>query len=83
MTNAIRLYSVLFRLFVSPSLIFVFFRFLATRWQDTLEILTSSVETNNYIFGAIFRIPLPLISKNKVVHQMAGFWMINSHFREF
>ena len=39
--------------------------------------------TNNYVFGAIFRIPLPLIFKNKVVRQMTGFWMINSHFGEF
>jgi hypothetical protein len=35
------------------------------------------------VFGAIFGISLPLISKSKAVRQMAGFWMINSHFGEF
>jgi hypothetical protein len=35
------------------------------------------------IFGAIFGISLPLISKDKAVRQIAGFWMINSHFGEF
>ena len=32
------------------------------------------------VFDAIFRISLPLISKSKAVRQMAGFWVINSHF---
>ena len=63
------------------SLQFLWFR--AVQWQDALEILTSSARTNNYVFGAIFKIPLPLISKNKVVCQMAGFWIINSHFGQF
>jgi hypothetical protein len=35
------------------------------------------------VFGAIFEISSPLISKDKAVRQMAGFWMINSHFGEF
>jgi hypothetical protein len=35
------------------------------------------------VFGAIFGISLPLISKSKAVRQMVGFWMINSHFGEF
>jgi hypothetical protein len=35
------------------------------------------------VFGAIFGISLPLISKSKAVRRMAGFWMINSHFGEF
>jgi hypothetical protein len=34
------------------------------------------------VFGAIFGIFLPLISKSKAVRRMAGFWMINSHFGE-
>jgi hypothetical protein len=47
--------------------------FQAIQWYDALEILTSSAGTNNYVFCAIFGIPSPLISKNKVVRQMAGF----------
>jgi hypothetical protein len=35
------------------------------------------------VFGAIFGISSPLISKDKAVRQMTGFWMINSHFGEF
>ena len=35
------------------------------------------------VFDVIFEISLPLISKSKAVRQMAGFWMINSHFGEF
>ena len=35
------------------------------------------------VFDAIFGISLPLVSKSKTVCQMAGFWMINSHFGEF
>ena len=69
-------------LFHLPSSLY-FLKFLAIQWQDALEILTSSAGTNNYVFGAIFRIPSPLIFKNKVICQMAGFWMINSHFGEF
>jgi hypothetical protein len=69
-------------LFHLPSSLY-FLGFQAVRWQDTLEILTSNAGTNNYVFGAIFKIPLPLISKNKMVRQIAGLWMINSHFGEF
>jgi hypothetical protein len=32
------------------------------------------------VFGAIFEISLPLISKSKAVRQMTEFWMINSQF---
>ena len=35
------------------------------------------------VFDVIFGISLPLISKNKAVRRMAGFWMINSHSEEF
>jgi hypothetical protein len=40
-------------------------------------------QTINVFFCAIFGISLPLISKSKAVRQMAGFWVINSHFGEF
>jgi hydrogenase-4 membrane subunit HyfE len=69
MANAIQLHLVLW--------------FWAIQWKDALEILTWNAGTNNYVFGAIFRILLPLISKNKVVRQIAGFWMINSLFGNF
>ncbi len=60
-----------------------FLGFWAIQWQDALEILTLNATTNNYIFFAIFRISLPLISKSKVVHRITGFWMINSLFGNF
>ena len=68
---------VLFRLFVSPFFIFLYFLgFWAIQW-NILEILTLNARTNNYIFGAIFGISLPLICKSKTVCRIVGFgWLI-------
>ena len=75
---------VLIRLFISPSFIFVFFK-VSGHFGGGMYLKSQHLvpgQTIN-VFDAIFGIFLSLISKNKAVRQMAGFWMINSHFGEF